>query len=361
MAKLFYGFWLVLLMLNSLPVHGEMTLEELMNPETIQVSGQMIFITQGAEILCYDKRELKFVRKFGTRGQGPGEFDISPIDNLGLRLFLSGEKIVVNSSGKISFFTREGKLINEKRIQFSMLYFKAIGDKYVASRIGVMEGKRNRRSITVNLYDSNFKKEVQLQEVPHYVQASESVDPIALVLALKNQNHRTLVFQVTGDKIYVEGEQKDGINVFNPAGKRISTITYPFEKVKITEKFKDRIKSYLKKRLPNLYNTLRKLIKFPSYYPFIRSFLISDRMLYVRVHQASTDTGLFYIFSIAGKFIKHKSVPLKDVGVLRTYPYTISGKKIYQLVEDDEENWQLRVSHLLTENEDSLDYHNRQR
>jgi hypothetical protein len=37
-------------------------------------------------------------------------------------------------------------------------------------------------------------------------------------------------------------------------------------------------------------------------------------------------------------------VILKESSILHTYPYTISGKKIYQLVEDEEEDWYLQVT-----------------
>lgn len=346
MRKSLVGSFLCLFLLTLLAAIPEAQLKELLNPESIHVSKEMIFITQGAEILCYQKKDLKFVRKFGARGQGPGEFDISPIDNLGLRLFFTGDEIVVNSAGKISFFTRRGILIREKRIQFAMQYFMMAGDKYVASEIEVRVEKQRHRVITVNLYDANFKKVAKLQEVPHWVQIPQSVDPIALVLALKNQNHRGLLFQVSGKVIYVETGDRNGIDLFDFKGKKISTITHSFEKVKLGEKFKGRIISYLKKRLPNYYQGIRDVIKFPSYYPAIRSFHISNRMLYVRVHQSSPDIGLFYVFSTAGKFIKRKSVSLREVGVLCTYPFVINDKKIYQLVEDDEENWRLTVTDL---------------
>jgi hypothetical protein len=335
-----------ILLLAPLAITQEVPLKELLNPDSIHVSREMIFITQGAEILCYRRKNLQFLRKFGTRGQGPGEFDISPIDNLGLRLFFKGNKLLVNSWKKISYYTRQGKLINEKRIQFPMAYFMIVGDKYVASEIGVMPGEQNRRSITVNLYNKNFKKEVKLQEIPHYVQVKKSVDPIALVLALKNQTHRGLFFQATEDKIFVENNQRNKINVFNLTGNRISTISYAFEKIKISETFKNDVISYLKKRLPNAFRNIRNIIKFPDHFPVIRSFFISDQKLYVRIHQSSPDTGLFYLFSLSGKFIKCTSVLLKEVSVLRTYPYTIDGNKIYQLIEDDEENWRLKVTSL---------------
>ena len=45
-----------------------------------------------------------------------------------------------------------------------------------------------------------------------------------------------------------------------------------------------------------------------------------------------------------GKFVKKIPVPIKDHNILELYPYALEGSKLYQLVENEEEEWELHIA-----------------
>ena len=62
------------------------TLEEVLNPDSIFVSSEKIYITEGATIYVYSKNNLKYVGKFGKKGEGPGEINASRMGGLSFNL-----------------------------------------------------------------------------------------------------------------------------------------------------------------------------------------------------------------------------------------------------------------------------------
>ena len=110
--------FMFLFVLTSL-VYGEKVaaLEEIMNPQTITIDKDQVFITQGAEIFIYSLVDLNIQKALGRRGEGPGEFKlIRHIDGLRIELNIRPDFIFVYSMGKISYFTREGKFKKEFRV-----------------------------------------------------------------------------------------------------------------------------------------------------------------------------------------------------------------------------------------------------
>jgi len=52
------------------------TLEGVLVPEMIQVSGDELYVLEGATIYVYSLKDLKLLCKFGQKGEGPGELKI---------------------------------------------------------------------------------------------------------------------------------------------------------------------------------------------------------------------------------------------------------------------------------------------
>lgn len=86
------------------------SIPDLMKPGQIQVIDNRLFVTEKGSVLVIDLKNGELIRKFGKRGEGPGEFagviKIHPVEN----------KIMVSSTGKISIFTLKGILIREVKI-----------------------------------------------------------------------------------------------------------------------------------------------------------------------------------------------------------------------------------------------------
>ena len=87
----------------------ELTDESVINPRAIQriiISDELVFIAQSSNILVFD-RNGSFVRSFGSKGQGPGEYteiQNMTIDEINKRLF-------VHSNTKIICYDWNGKVL----------------------------------------------------------------------------------------------------------------------------------------------------------------------------------------------------------------------------------------------------------
>ena len=96
---------------------------------------------------------------------------------------------------------------------------------------------------------------------------------------------------------------------------------------------------------PPIYERYYKNIVFPEFFPAIRDMRISDEKIYVISYQKEKELIKTLIFDLKGKPIKTVPLPLKDMDVKSIYPFTIKNGKLYQLVEDfDNENWYLHVT-----------------
>jgi hypothetical protein len=57
--------------------------------------------------------------------------------------------------------------------------------------------------------------------------------------------------------------------------------------------------------------------------------------------QGSTE---FLIFDLDGKYLKTTFLPLVYQDILTPYLYAIDGGRLYQLAENEDEEWELRIS-----------------
>ena len=55
---------------------GQRILKGIFEPEMIKVDGESLFIVEGANILEYSLKDLRIVRRFGGKGEGPGELKV---------------------------------------------------------------------------------------------------------------------------------------------------------------------------------------------------------------------------------------------------------------------------------------------
>jgi hypothetical protein len=54
----------------------------------------------------------------------------------------------------------------------------------------------------------------------------------------------------------------------------------------------------------------------------------------------------FLIFDLDGKYLKTTFLPLVFQDIITPYLFTIDGGKLYQLAENEDEEWELRISEI---------------
>jgi hypothetical protein len=339
-------FFIMLLIFYSFTIFSEIvSLQDLEKPNSVTLDKNQIYIADWEHILIYSLKDFQLKKKFGKRGEGPGEFLLNDIDNYGLRIIVEPNDILVNSITKISYFTKEGVLLKEKKHKSLQQFFKPFGKKLIGySRLWDQHLFENDINyITINTYDPDsleIEKEIYRKEL--HVQKN-SIQILELTSRLKNDIKRGIIYYPYGDKLIIEGENNN-IYILDSEGKKLAAVNaHDYEKIKITEEFKKETFKYLEKRLPTAFKGVKAKGVFPEYYPY-RFFTVSDNNIYVLTFNNKDGKSEFYIFNLQGKLLKRTMVPFVDNEFLRVFPYTITNGKIYQLVDnEDTEEWELHI------------------
>ena len=105
-------------------------LPNLINPDSIMIDNDQIYITDMEKICIYSSKDFTLKKKFGKKGEGPGEFKINPAAVAKLQIYVQPDCIIVNNLSRVSFFTKNGSFKNEINVT-SGLNFIPIGKKFV--------------------------------------------------------------------------------------------------------------------------------------------------------------------------------------------------------------------------------------
>jgi hypothetical protein len=245
----------------------------------------------------------------------------------------------VISTGRFSYFTRDGQFIKEARIcnprrfEFQELGSGFVGKEFLVEEKGVF--------FTVNLFDKNLKKIKEIFRYKHpFFPRSKPINPVSL---------RTSTYYVYQEKIFYDDE--DGIiHVLDGSGKELYSIRHRYERVKIKDFHKKRYLMFWRTDLRAEYDAFKERLKFPSAFPPIRNFHIVDNKIYVITYKEKDNRCKMLVFDLKGQLLKDAFVSLTDINMLipdlYNY-YTIHEDKLYILRDNqDTEEWELYIEKL---------------
>lgn len=312
-------------------------LPDLIKPDSIVMDSRHIYITDEGNIYIYGK-SFTLEKKFGRRGEGPGEFKINPAGVVKLQIFLRPGEILVNNLGRVSFFTKEGTYKNQLDVT-SGRNFVPLGKGYA----GYTGDKviKNTLYLSINLYDGNFKKIKEIYNREYYVQTHKDFD----LTRLGSGNKGRAYYLSHGNKLFIQGEG-DTICVFDDKGNKAYDIPLEHDKLEISKAQEENIL----KDLHTLFTgrAMRRLIeekgKFPKRFP-ARFFQVDNGKIYLPTFKKKGGKNEFVIYDIKGKFLKKLFLPFQDQTLLLPYPYTIYADTLYQLFDnEDTETWEVHIT-----------------
>ena len=309
------------------------TLGEVMQPGSITVDDSQLYITENATIFIYTLQDFTLKKKFGKEGQGPQEFAIHP--RVPLSVDASTDVLIINSLGKVSFFSKNGEFIKEVRAMPNYYNFQPIGDQFLG--LGQVF-EENALYNTVNIFDSELKK---LREI--YRADSGLKGPGKGIQVLS----KPFLYQGYKRMIMLPGKDDSHIDAFDLQIKKMFTVTVKCDRLKVTQDFKDKVIHYFKtsSRTKDIYEVLLKPVNFPEYFPVYQAFFVVDDKIIVLTWKKEKERNEFFIYDLTGKFVKKTWIPLVYQNELEFYPLTINNGKLYQLIEDlDNEEWRLHIS-----------------
>ncbi|MEN8223007.1 MAG: hypothetical protein ABFR36_07075 [Acidobacteriota bacterium] len=306
-------------------------IQGLNNPTNMIVDSKRIYISDFPKVKIFDRNTLSVIKEFGKKGEGPQEF-------LAYVFFeLSGEKLIVDSQGKHSYFTRDGKYLNERKFTTGGRY-KILG-KHFASYGILQEGKISYQS--VDIYDSSFKKIKMLYKFPYFYQGQGPLKGIHIL-----DYYRTIAL-TSGGRLVLRKMDDFEFSIYNEKGIKLTSFRREYKKIKFSEKDKGKYYNFFKFN-PDFrpyYESQKHLIKFYSHYPAVRDYFLCNDLIYIFTYLKESGKTEFFIYDLKGRFIKRIFANLNFISIMDIGPTWVEDDKLFQLVEnEDEEEWELRTS-----------------
>jgi len=315
-------------------------LDEVMKPELIEIVGDRLLVVQGAEVFVYDLKNFNLIRKFGRKGEGPGELKVTP--SMANYIIPVKDSFLMIGIDKAILFNTEGNIEKEFKIPMFTGYLYPVKDHYIGLRF--RPGDKGDAWFELALLDKDIKD----IKVFHKQKMSGG------------QNRVDLTFDgmgitVSGEKVYVENSPAGfNILVYDMNGNKLSEIKKDFKVVKFTEKMKKQAIEQLKLH-PSVrqigWDNFKKIVKIEhgENLPLIQDMVIDEGRIYVRTNTRKSDKVEFIVMDMKGKILKQLFLPEsndidfgnKIFGRPARFYKIYKGKYYYLKENIDEETWEL--------------------
>lgn len=311
---------------------------DIIKANLIKIDGDDMVIAEGASISIYSLKDLKLIKKFGKEGEGPQEF--KTFMGFGLTVDIYPEHILINSISKISYFTRKGEFIKEQKVSAGTTITSFRG-KFVGS--AMQFDQKTGPKMAFNLYDGKGEKIKEICSHPlPLLKGKGTVTLLDLISGINPQ------YQTSANRIFIGGKQTFEIDIYDLEGNFLKTIKRDYKKQELTGDEKNKFLEVYKIHpiYKNFWESLKKAIKIPDYFPDYKTLLVSNQKIYVQTFKRKEGKTGFLIFDLDGKYLKTTFLHLVYQDILTPYLYAIDGGKIYQLAENEDEEWELRISEI---------------
>jgi len=311
-------------------------LKELVHPFKLIINGDRMYISDGPTIFIHSLKDYTLIKKIGREGEGPQEFYLDRAGgNDQVDMFFCNDLLLVNSFGRISYFTKEGEYVKEIKILGTVgRWFGALKDKFIGRKFTRDETEVKYHQVL--MYDSDFKpiKTIYQHEHSLNLRLNKKFNPLTIEQA---------EFKICDNKIFVMDSDRTRIMIYNEKGEKIVSIIPEPTMVSFTkEAKKEMIESFKYSPMwTRLYGAKKSLFLFPEFYPPIRNFYLDPggKRIYIQGYYSDNEKIEYLVYDFKGKFIKKVMLFFKIQSRALFYK-----EKLYQLIENDEtEEYELHV------------------
>ena len=304
-------------------------LKDLLKPIYLAIDHNQIYVTDGAKIHVYTLKDYKKKFAFGKAGEGPEEFKLMP--GQFPMVFPQEKKLVINSVGRVSFFTREGKFIKElitKSTQFQGMY-QPVKDGFAGMGFGVNREKQQ-VCLTIDIYNHKMEKIKEIFSIPFMSRRGMEFPVVNPQFFLKN------------NRIIMGGSDKLIVNILNLEGEKLSSLTYKYKNLEVTDTYKEKVMLLFSKLIPkDRLAILKRLITFKKIFPAIQQIFVDNRYVYAMTYLERGEETEFIIFDITKGTSVKKMLPVQYIDI-RVSPLAFKDGYLYQVISNEEtEYWDL--------------------
>ena len=324
------------------------TLENLHLPQMLEISHNQVYCIQETTVHMYDLKNLKFIKKFCKKGEGPGELKINP----GVTNFIVPFKdsIMVVSWDKAIVYSKDGILKEEFRLPpMSANYLYPLRENTYLGLKFDTSADRGKPKLIAGIMDKNMKikKEIYKQD---FTGGQNMVN-----LTADGVN-----MAVANGKVYIEESAKGFIvSIYDLDGKLLKKIQKKIPPVKFTKALRENALNQIKQN-PAMksigWENFKKIVKFThdEYAPLIKDLQVDQDRIYLMSTNFKEDKQEFVVMDEEGKILKKvylpQPIPTDFVNVIFGRPtryYKIYHGKYYYLKENlDEETWELHAENI---------------
>ncbi len=304
------------------------TLAELSNPDGIYSSENRLAITEGSTVHLYSLPDLKHIKTFGKKGEGPQEFK-GGIDGIDMQT----DGMVVSSRGKVSVYSKDGEFKKETNAasgyssRYTPLGKGFVGNGFAFDKKIVYQ--------TINLYDLALAKIKEIYRKESDIQRGKGIKIFSTAYD----------FQTCDNKVFIAGFEDFTVAVADQEGNKLNPIKTDYQRLKFSDGHKRQVYEFIKSNPETKprYETIKKQLILPSYLPAIRYIYADNRMIYIQTYRMDDGKTEFYVLDLSGEIVKKVFLPIINENIVETYPLSIIGGNVYQLLENEVEEWDLHV------------------
>ncbi|MEN8222446.1 MAG: hypothetical protein ABFR36_04225 [Acidobacteriota bacterium] len=303
---------------------------DLLNPDRMMLGDGKLYVIQDYSVHVYSMKDFSLKKKVGKQGEGPGEFTGY------LMMALHSGNLYLNSSGKLSVYTPDGEMIREVKSRDSVSgVYTPFRDKFIGR--GMEIDKERNRFTLLNIYNKELIREKTVIREPHSSNFEKGV-----IIPFDS----TFNFHILGKKLYLVNGREFEIDVYGPSMNKEKIIKWNYNKVKFGEKDKEKVIENLRTnpRIKAFADEILKRQRYPKYYPSILGLYDNGINLFVMTHRWEGNNIEFLIFDPEGKYIQQLFIPFTMKSLYRAYPWDIKGNRFLQLLENEDDEWELHES-----------------
>lgn len=274
-------------------------LPNIIDPTSFQVDGDRLYISEITGISVIKLKDFNTIKVFGRKGEGPGEWIWKPY------MTVYPDFLLVNSAGKLMFFSKDGALIKEIKHATRDKEFLPIGLNFIGYEYEYKDNQIQKK--TINLYNENLKFIKKICDQP----TSDRLSPRdRSVMIFHHPAHNKGYYRVYKDRLYISDTNKGFyIGVYNKFGEKLYEINKEYEKIKVTEEYKRNRTEEIKIAWQRRVNKPKYKIIFREYFPPPYRFYVNSEKIFVYTEKREYGLNEILIMDLKGEIQKRVYVP----------------------------------------------------
>jgi hypothetical protein len=321
------------------------TLKEVINATDMEIDGQELYVLDEVVVYVYSLKDYRLLRKFGKKGNGPGEMVYHRVTQVGMEL--SQNNVYLYRMFKLAIYSKDGEVTGEKIFRFGITQVIPLKKSFIVVKIRLanqyVAGDEKFGTLTLLQFDSELKKSKEIFQKKYPARDIWKERKYEIF-----RSNRNWLVRNSEQKLFLFDTQKGStIFTFDLGGQSSDPIFLDIPKIIIPENFKRSVLRWMKgdPYLNVITGEWNLEILFPEYFPQMRNFSVKNNRFYCQTYIRKDNLSLFYIFNLKGECLKKIFLPSSErelirYGTNRIYDFT-NTKYYYLNDNEEEETWEL--------------------